>query len=283
VIIKNWLVNCRDGHQRCSKTPEAENWKDRSGPLPTRVLNVGVGNTVKLLASGEHTGHYVALSHCWGPPELPNRLVTNKLNLQSHSTEILLEKLPKTYRDAVLITRGIGIQYLWIDSLCIVQDDIEDWFREGCKMAEYYHGAFCTISAASTSDHQSGIFKERRSIWTLGLNFDRKERGTALLQDDGPYKQEALLSIRNGSLAKRGWCFQEYLLSRRLIHFTAECLAWECRSQFETEDYHPVTRMVPNMLSHVGQEEWQSFLSSANLLNDALKVVEQMGYLSLPA
>jgi hypothetical protein len=96
--------------------------------IPPRVIDVtpnADSAEVKLFETQGARGHYTALSHCWGPPE--NRpLRTTRGNLADHLTGIQLCKLPKTYRDAVTVARALGIWYIWIDSLCIVQDDPDD-------------------------------------------------------------------------------------------------------------------------------------------------------------
>jgi len=185
-----------------------------------------------------------------------------------------MELLPKTFRDAVLITRGIGLQYIWIGSLCIIQDDPLDWLSEGHRMVDYYQNALCTISATDALGDTLGIFSQREAQWTLRLGFDQSNKSNAqvLLRDPRPYNIKAGVAIKTGPLAKRGWCLQEYLLSRRVIHFTNTCIAWECCRLFETEDQEPVRPMMKHSLWSVGRAEWQKCLSSAINLRNLLKV-----------
>ncbi|KAF0320296.1 het domain-containing protein [Colletotrichum asianum] len=109
-----------------------------------------------LHASSEEIGNYVALSHCWGPEQL-HPPETTWSNLRQRQECIDLTTLPSTFRDAVLVTRNLGVQYLWIDSLCIVQDDTADWQTESSKMAGYYSNAYLVISAAQAEDSTQGF------------------------------------------------------------------------------------------------------------------------------
>ncbi|ORY13348.1 heterokaryon incompatibility, partial [Clohesyomyces aquaticus] len=103
---------------------------------------------VKLVETKEgQTGCYVALSHCWGSPE-NHPLETTKENYGERLAGVPLENLPKTFRGVVKITNHIGVKYLWIDSLCIIQDDTEDWKQEAAKMGAVYEYARLTIAAA---------------------------------------------------------------------------------------------------------------------------------------
>jgi hypothetical protein len=98
---------------------------------------------------------YVALSHCWGrPSKLP--LTTRMANLSQHLQRISFSDLPLTFKDAVKLTLNLGHRYLWIDSLCIVQDDPEDWLREASKVGSVYGNALVTLSALSSVDSTRG-------------------------------------------------------------------------------------------------------------------------------
>jgi Heterokaryon incompatibility protein (HET) len=113
-VVRPWIRDCVNYHDRCkSVLPRV---------LPTRVLDVSTGGTNHVrLVEAQGTGFYTALSHCWGKPD--DLFTTTKVTLKQRLTGISLEELPRTFLDAVLITQRLGVQYLWIDSLCIVQDD----------------------------------------------------------------------------------------------------------------------------------------------------------------
>jgi Heterokaryon incompatibility protein (HET) len=119
--------------------------------LPTRVIDVGLpeaSTEPRLIISNGRDGAYITLSHCWGVPD-PSKppLLTTAANLSAMIKEIPLESMPLNYRDAVVTTRKLSFRYLWIDSLCIIQDSVEDWEAESAKMGEVYQNAQLTIAA----------------------------------------------------------------------------------------------------------------------------------------
>ncbi|XP_014554914.1 hypothetical protein COCVIDRAFT_82223, partial [Bipolaris victoriae FI3] len=136
---KEWLRFCGEKHPRCSPLGDR--------PLPTRVIDVGGKDSsrVRLVVSHGRFDRYIALSHCWG---LREPITTTKDNFDRHVKEgIEIDDLPQTFRDAVEVVRALGFQYLWIDSLCIVQQDCEDWQREAAQMPEVYANAAVTITS----------------------------------------------------------------------------------------------------------------------------------------
>lgn len=148
--------------------------------------------------------------------------------MQERLNEIALDSLPKTFRDAVLITRALNLRYLWIDSLCIIQDDIHDWEIEAANMYSIYANAHITLAASTAGDSNGGCFNTLTptihipyadQIWHF------RASGAALFgnSDSNP-------------LSKRGWTLQEISLSRRVLNFRMEQMVWECIEFAETED-----------------------------------------------
>jgi hypothetical protein len=138
-MAQYWLKTCLETH--CSLCQV-----QGSLSLPTRVLDVGVLESpfVNLYISNGRHGQWLTLSHCWGKTQ---PATTTKGNLNNHSTKIIISALPQTFRDAILITRKLGYQFLWIDSLCIVQDSLIDWQEESVKMNTICSNAVLNISA----------------------------------------------------------------------------------------------------------------------------------------
>jgi hypothetical protein len=127
--------------------------------LPTRVVYVGDGSREPYLyETSREDALYTALSHCWGGKKNIH-LTTKTADLEIRGESIPISTLPKTFADAVLLTRKLGIKYIWIDSLCIIQDDAEDWVRESARMAEVYQNAALTISADGAADGSQGLFQ----------------------------------------------------------------------------------------------------------------------------
>jgi hypothetical protein len=204
--------------------------------LPTRILSVGSSTSedVNLVESKGLQGRYCALSHRWGPPER-NPLRTLKENLQNHLAGIPFLSLPRTFQEAVTITRGLGINYLWIDSLCIVQDDLEEWLRESEVMGSLYQNATLMISASGSADSTGGCFIVKRSkqaILTVSdLNTDAQDSGRLYILPQPSGKRHP----RHGYLAKRGWALQERFLSRRKVFFMPGGISWGCK-EFELDE-----------------------------------------------
>lgn len=135
--------------------------------LPTRVLDLGgkaYSNIIRLhCSSKDEEGNYIALSHCWGQFTSDQRakFCTFKSNINDRCEGIEVDILPKTFRDAIRVTRELGKRYLWIDSPCIIQDDIRDWEKESKTMEIVYSMAYCTIAATSSKDSTRGFLKPR--------------------------------------------------------------------------------------------------------------------------
>ena len=159
---------------------------------------------------------------------------------------IPLSDFPATLRDAVVITRSLGVKYIWIDALCIKQDSAEDWAREAAKMRDVYSGAILTVVAANSPSTHSGIFSQRIA-----------GKRAALEWRDSATSQASKVQLRPGSelwdhtlsaspLMSRGWTLQEGLLSPRTVSYGAQQMIWECpcyqvdeggRITQSTEDY----------------------------------------------
>lgn len=230
-ILAAWTTECEARHDNCITKDAA---------LPRRVLDVGSKIDPRLLlhVSSEEIGNYVALSHCWGPKQV-HPPETNLSNLKQRQEGIDLTTLPSTFRDAVLVTRNLNIQYLWIDSLCIVQDDTSDWQTESSKMAGYYRDAYLVISAAEAEDSTQGFLNDGEADPRLDA-YRPVEVGqiqnpdstisriyTRCLEGDSSSDHHREL-LEVTPLNKRAWALQEYILAKRIVHFTEAEMLWEC-------------------------------------------------------
>jgi hypothetical protein len=144
-LIFKWLHDCDRMHIGCSV--------GEPPMLPTRVIDVGIASSESpkpyLLCSDGLEGCYVALSHCWGMPGASNPgFKTETHNYAMMQAGIVLESMPPLFRDAVITTWKLGIPYLWIDSICIIQDSKDDWEAESAKMGSVYKNAYVTIAAS---------------------------------------------------------------------------------------------------------------------------------------
>jgi hypothetical protein len=232
-LIKNWIGICSREHQCCvMSTPSV---------LPKRVVHVGSCQTSPFLyeSKGEQ-GAYLALSHCWGTSQ---PFTTERSTIEQRKACIHWDSLPKTFQDAIIVARKLGVSYLWIDSLCIIQDDLEDWQVESSQMAKIYANAHMTIAALSASSDTAGFISSRgypSSMLSLpsGNETDPPShvgvRRTLHLHNSGPL---------SGPLFERAWTYQERLLSRRVVYYSDQEISWECReaTYCECSSYKPLT------------------------------------------
>ncbi|PTD02123.1 hypothetical protein HYE67_000224 [Fusarium culmorum] len=151
------------------------------------------------------------------------------------------DQLPKTIQDAILVTRSLGVRYLWVDALCILQsegpDDVkhrEDWSYEAARFGKYYENALLTIAATGVSSSDQGLFLPRPllRLEPKSLTF---RSGTPLSYTVRPFTASWLSETLCGPLSKRGWALQERLLSRRVLHFAENMILWECHDCRATE------------------------------------------------
>ncbi|KAJ4377204.1 hypothetical protein N0V83_000027 [Neocucurbitaria cava] len=156
-------------------------------------------------------------------------------NLRTRQDGISLGSLPKTFKEAIICCRKLGLPYLWIDSLCIVQDDKDDWERESGHMDSIYYNSTLTLAATNSPDSSGGLFIPRRphdypygDIVTLPTSFGG-HNGQAYVTTStwGVYGPPAS-DLANGILRSRGWIMQEKYLARRTLHFLAGQMVWEC-------------------------------------------------------
>jgi len=207
----------------------------RSTQFPSRVLDVSglLGDRVNLVITArKFSARYICLSHCWGDQNSIVRTMTN--NLEEHIKGIQISSLPVTFRDAIDISRRLGIRYLWIDSLCIVQDSEQDWLTESAEMANIYENAYITISATASSNGHGGCY-QTTPLAESDQEIELEDKSTGLYVRQPPthfdlYIDLALNKYGSGfPLLKRAWVWQERLLSPRTLHFCNREIVFECR------------------------------------------------------
>lgn len=223
--IKSWIDTCCREHSKCPKPTDAI--------LPTRVLDVEPGpgwpDNIRVHETCGEIGKYAALSYCWGGPQ-PILLETHAYE-QMISAGIELSQLPLTIRDAVRVARDLGLRYLWVDALCIIQDSREDMEHELAQMAAVYKKAYITISAASAKTCRDGFLQYRMPQRSRFPRFELPYRawndgpaGTVILQESS----DPIYSAFEEPVNHRAWCYQESLLSPRVVLFGVRDLMWQC-------------------------------------------------------
>jgi hypothetical protein len=153
-MIRQWLVGCLRNHDGC----KVEEGLDTLF-VPNRLLHVASGSTIRLSIDHPPSTQYLALSYCWGTPRI---FSTTRENLEDHLRSISWSMLPKTFQHAIEITRAIGYEYIWIDSLCIIQQDAEDFTEQSGQMGDIYANASAVISADSALNVHEGIHQRRK-------------------------------------------------------------------------------------------------------------------------
>jgi len=195
-------------------------------PLPTRILDISNHNVRLHISEGEKY-HYCTLSYCWGGTQ-PVQLLAS--NLESHKTGLEISCLPQTIQDAIIFTRKLGIEYLWIDSLCIVQDSIDDKRQEIAKMATIYKNSYVTIAATNTLRCMDS-FLSQRSPPNPEIIIENIPGNCA---DRNPGKNSLHLQVFNRPdqepLNQRAWALQEFVLSPRVVSFGSQRLSWDCQT-----------------------------------------------------
>ncbi|KAN0112414.1 HET domain containing protein [Hyaloscypha variabilis] len=236
-------------HKTCLKYTHPPRWSC----LPRRVLDVGSLNGDDELCLVENRNQfedYIALSYCWGQD---HNFTTTTKNLADRLAQIDLRDLPKTFQDAVAVTRQMGIRYLWIDALCIIQDDKKDWEREAADMKNVYENAILTLSITCSSGVNQGFLGPRtKSLESPVQTSNSEPREEAYVFEwRSPEGQQISISVRCRlshsaiisdigdqaiyPLLTRGWTFQERLLATRTLHFLCAELIWECQCRYWCE------------------------------------------------
>ena len=206
----------------------AQNYSESLAKVPTRLIDVGRDDAgpIRLVLTGEEPaakGPYIALSHCWGELSPEQRFCTYRNNINGRKAYIAYDELPPNFQDAVRVTRGLNICYLWIDSLCIVQDDPDDWSTEAGRMEDVFSHAYCTIAASSAVSSLIGFLGRGRPRDVIKLSTPTGEP-LYLAENIDDFRADVETSV----LSSRGWVLQERALSRRTIYFTSTQVYWEC-------------------------------------------------------
>jgi hypothetical protein len=227
-LLRKWLKTCNQNHGDLKCRPSYSQF------LPTRLIDVGVvgSRTIRLYETqtsdkvNPDTFKYLALSHPWGMK--PPYFCTFRKNLESHKKGILIADLTATFQDAVRTTRELGLQYLWIDSICIVQKDDSDdgdFQQEAQHMENVFSSAYCVLAASSAKSQSDGFLKKRGGSERDFVKFQRQQEAPFYVCR---FIDDFNSQVMNGPLNRRGWVLQERVLAHRTIYFTDQQTYWEC-------------------------------------------------------
>ena len=231
-LAHRWLDQCKN-HELCTRRPE--HWLADEDWLPTRLIywDPFDESHVRVVVVEEKTAEnlrpYVTLSHCWGNVETL-KLTTETIG--QLTAGIPTSALPNLLFDAVTIARKIGARSPWVDKMCIIQDSEDDWRREAALMQHVYANTFCNIAALHARDDTEKILRSRNpaEYEPFKLLIRSHPSKTFHVFVHQPHAEHSLLS-------KRGWCFQESILSPRSLCFGKSQMEWECRSHHASEAF----------------------------------------------
>ena len=239
-LIGDWIKECSSDHKLCSILTSQSS--SNNSKMPARLLRIDKdssstgGYKVSLQESLENVTKYIALSHCWG---LHQPLTTTKETLAARKDGINWATLPRTFQDAIIIGAGLNVKYVWIDSLCILQDDKYDWGMESAKMSAIYENAWLTIAAATAPDGAHGCFPTSLPTKEYELQMPNETTPTKVfarrLLSPIDSRDHLLKATNDLPLFQRAWVFQERLLSRRILYLCEDEMAFECATNVRCE------------------------------------------------
>lgn len=246
-LVQRWLSQCTCAHLVCN-----EDWRTTT-QYSIRLLNLA-GTNVRLeeFTSGTCPNKYVTLSHCWDhlAGGSLSQLTTANLHLlkRGFAESILSTK----FQHAIQIARWMGVHYLWIDALCIIQDSVVDWREQSNVMGDIYAGSHCNI-AAMNKPGDDGFLKERNLEIIEPFLMQNPERTSSSDTHVIGYDDFWCNSLLTNPLHNRAWVLQERQLSPRTIHF-GEQIFWECREHKACEAY---PTGIPEEFSNRRTKAWR--------------------------
>lgn len=269
--IRRWVSECSQDHKTCAAQTRPSFPKSKSVDIQTRVRFVDLGADSKAhikLVEGFIVDDvkYITLSYRWTAE-------TPRTSLKTHNRALYLKNIPtkewpQIYHDAVFASRALGIRYIWIDSLCIIQDDAHDWDVQASMMHRIYAGGFLNL-AGLLGEHCSGLKVTRNP---LGVSPCVLSRSLAF-RSSGDLQQEywichrehrpleGLESLETAALYSRGWTYQERFLSMRTVHFGQQ-LYWECRERHASEAF-PVRKALGISIKYGGYDTHPDTIGTA--------------------
>lgn len=233
-ILRAWLKDCDNCHISCQPQEEFADG-------PARLLDVGgsgdLSKVYLIETSPDVSYEYIALSHPWGQGPFfctyPDNNATHQRRartLKAHKGGIPMSDLPATFYDAVLVTRSLGVRYLWIDSLCILQGPGGDFMHQSQRMGDIFGMAYCVIAATMANSQHDGFLRRAGNIQRgrTDRQVVKYQKGEAdplyICTSIDDFDKDVLEAY----MSKRGWVFQERVLARRTIFFAGSQTYWEC-------------------------------------------------------
>ncbi|KAH8674264.1 heterokaryon incompatibility protein-domain-containing protein [Xylariales sp. PMI_506] len=257
-FIKEQIAHCVGTHN-CNQNnsppllPDRVVWID--APSPSRI---------QLLEPRGTRAEYIALSYCWGTLKSNTYLTTNA-SVKARKDGIEFADLPPLFQDIVTLARHLGVDYIWIDRLCIIQGSDADFAEQAPKMGDIYGNATLTLAAATGTSENDRILGLRDKTWqaydadinipgigTQKLRIRRVSHELGTEARGGDY----------GKLSTRAWTWQERLLASRTVFFTPSAIKYECRqhSRWEGSDVDGYGHSWSGQLEKIDYDLWMSLV-----------------------
>ncbi|ORY06010.1 heterokaryon incompatibility protein-domain-containing protein [Clohesyomyces aquaticus] len=268
--VASWLQACTTKHVYCVRpTPQSY--------IPKRLVCISASSSPSTIRITLTTNNlpvitpYATLSHCWGTSTF---LTLTRENEAQLTCGIPLTSLTTNFQEAIQVARFIGMQYIWIDSLCIMQGEGGDFGTEGDLMHAVYRNSYCNIVAADSKDSTGGLFRPQRDKGSRTdcrrsdvLPSRYKSKAESVL-GEGEWKilHEGMWSdeLLGAPIYERGWVFQERMLSPRLLHFTRSQIFWDCSTLSACEAFP--TGIPYHLDQHASVDRhWRARLQSTSL------------------
>lgn len=284
-LMRSWSQDCVMNHKKCQKIFGGNRLRQSFDPwFPDRLVYVTRMKTAEISSPGRSMStlkarvvlrsdprdfppetvsvKYLSLSHCWGPAPDPSApfggragTVLTELNLSAWQINLPLDELPLTFRHAIMTCAALGFDYIWIDSLCILQDSVRDWQEQSAVMGDVYKYAWLNVAALSSASDSEGFINENRDpraafgfrapfASILGRERDEKNangQSCVLLHGNAKLQWPVAPGNPRGSstsgtfLFRRAWVFQERNLARRTLGFDRDCVYWACDESSDGE------------------------------------------------
>ena len=253
-----WIGTCIASHPQCGLLRHQSH-------MPARLIDLGDRqlpfDNVRVIETKGVRMSYSCLSYCWGGDSL-NHCKLLRSNLQQFQEAISTDGIPKTVRDAMWISKAIGVRYIWVDALCIIQDDALDWRAQAPWMGQFYENAVVTIAASSSEHANMGMLRPRvaESYKLEPCKIFNKCPDRPLPHTRGHWA--------GAPINQRAWTMQELYLSRRTIHMTDASVAWECRTHKGLE-YCPMNDASPMFPHSNTRQAFRLEISDAKTMYNA--------------